>query len=126
MIQALDHINITTTNDKLEETRRFFIEILGLTEGYRPPFGIPGHWLYVGRRDVVHLIGLDKPVDTPKGALDHFAFQIADYDTMKARLDARGIRYSELAAPDGSRKQFFLRDPNGVSIELSYHAREMA
>ncbi len=38
-ISSLDHINIRTA--ELEQTRAFFREVLGLTEGWRPPFPIP-------------------------------------------------------------------------------------
>ena len=34
-VLTLDHVNIAT--DKLAETRAFFIDVLGLTEGPRPP-----------------------------------------------------------------------------------------
>lgn len=121
MIAGIDHINIAT--DKLEETRRFFVEILGLEAGFRPDFKFPGYWLYAGARDIVHLVGLKAPPEpNRRAALDHFAFQIADYEAMRERLEERGVPYRELTALDGSRTQIVLRDPNGVTIELRFRA----
>ena len=40
MISGLDHINIETNN--LEETVRFYEEVLGFENGVRPPFDFPG------------------------------------------------------------------------------------
>src|SRR5689334_18058758 len=56
-VVALDHAAIKT--DRLEETRRFFEEVLGLRVGPRPDFDFPGYWLYAGDRDVVHLVETD-------------------------------------------------------------------
>ena len=38
---------------KLDETRAFFEEVLGLKIGPRPEFDMPVCWLYAGGRDVV-------------------------------------------------------------------------
>ena len=41
---GLDHINIATP--RLAESRDFYVEVLGLQEGPRPPFEFDGYWLY--------------------------------------------------------------------------------
>ena len=53
MIRVIDHVNIATEN--LEKTRDFFVDALGLEDGPRPDFGVPGHWLYADGRAIVHL-----------------------------------------------------------------------
>jgi catechol 2,3-dioxygenase-like lactoylglutathione lyase family enzyme len=120
-IRTIDHINIATP--KLQQTRDFFVEVLGLEEGDRPPFDFAGHWLYAGGRAVVHLqeapAGLG-PSD--ESALNHFAFEIADYEAMIARLDAAGAVYRAKAVPGRPTRQIFLSDPNGVRIELNHRA----
>ena len=116
-IQGIDHINIGT--DRLAETIVFF-EGLGLSVGARPPFNFPGAWLYSGERAVVHLVELAEAKSASEtAALDHFAFAIQDYDGMKQKLDASGINYSARAVPGAPVRQIFLRDPNGVTIELN-------
>ena len=116
-INGLDHINIGT--DKLAETITFF-EGLGLTVGARPPFDFPGAWLYSGGAAIVHLVELaEAKTASDTAALDHFAFAIQDYDGMKRQLDEAGVKYRALAVPGARVRQIFLRDPNGVTIELN-------
>jgi len=118
-IRGIDHINIGT--DRLEETCAFFRDALGLTPGFRPPFDVGGAWLYCGDAAVVHLVDLPqskRPCD--EAALDHFAFAIDDWDGARARLDAAGIKYRAMDVPGAPIRQIFLRDPNGVNIELNY------
>ena len=43
-VGMLDHYNVSTR--KLGDTIRFYEEVLGLTNGPRPPFNFPGAWLY--------------------------------------------------------------------------------
>ena len=117
-IALLDHVNIAT--DKLEATKDFFVTVLGLTIGDRPDFKFPGYWLYAGGQDIVHLVGVDaNAAEEPVSPLDHFAFRTDDLDSMADRLESHGIKYIRAEAPDGSRRQLFLRDPNNVTIEIS-------
>src|SRR6185369_16392021 len=96
-IQGLDHVNISTT--KLAETKAFFIDVLGLEEGWRPSLPFDGAWLYAGGRDVVHLAEVKEAPQPSRGAsLDHFAFSIEDYDEAVRRLEAAGIAYKPLDA----------------------------
>ena len=117
-ILDLDHINIRTTD--LPKTQAFFTEVLGLTVGWRPDFDFPGTWLYAGKKDVVHLVGVKREHSPSQGSsLDHFAFTIDDFEDARRRLDAAGIEYRETAAPNGGIRQFFLTEGNGVTIELN-------
>ena len=63
LINSLDHCAIRTT--KLQETRDFFVDILGLEDGERPDFPFPGAWLYTDSAAVIHSIGVDP--DDPSG-----------------------------------------------------------
>ncbi len=118
-IRGIDHINIGT--HRLEETRAFFVDVLGLTVGWRPDFGFPGAWLYAGDRAVVHLVELaEAKGPSSQAALDHFAFSIDDYDDVVRRLEAAGLRYQSMDVPGAPVRQIFIRDLNGVNIELNY------
>jgi catechol 2,3-dioxygenase-like lactoylglutathione lyase family enzyme len=122
MIRGLDHVNISTAD--LAATRAFFIDVLDLAEGWRPPLPFDGAWLYAGGRDVVHLAEVkDAPRPSRGSALDHFAFAIDDYDEAVRRLDAAGIAYRPLEAPGGGIRQLFLADLNGVTIELNWRPK---
>ena len=52
-VGVLDHYNVSTR--KLEETVRFYENVLGFTNGPRPPFDFPGAWLYSSGHPVLHL-----------------------------------------------------------------------
>jgi catechol 2,3-dioxygenase-like lactoylglutathione lyase family enzyme len=114
-IVGLDHINIATA--KLEETRAFYCDVLGLIEGYRPNFSVAGHWLYVGGSPIVHLQRADEG-EQAVGALRHFALRVSDLDDCKRRLDERDIAYRITRTPDGAFDQAFLCDPSGAQVEL--------
>jgi catechol 2,3-dioxygenase-like lactoylglutathione lyase family enzyme len=122
-IRGVDHINIGT--HRLDETVAFFRDGLGLTVGWRPNFPIGGAWLYADDTAIVHLVDLaEGKLPSDQAALDHFALRIDDWDGAIARLDAAGVKYRAVAIADTPIRQVFLRDPNGVNIELNY--REVA
>ncbi|MBX3483497.1 VOC family protein [Phenylobacterium sp.] len=119
LINGLDHVNIRTAD--LAGTKAFLIDVLGLAEGWRPPFPFPGAWLYAGDKDVVHLVEVEAPAAASAGSsLDHFAFDIADYDDALARVEKTGFRFRATTTPGTTVKQIFVRDPNGVTIELNW------
>ena len=115
----LDHINVRT--DDLESVRCAFTDILGLTEGARPPFPNAGHWLYGEGRPIVHLSGTDaSPPGQSTGALDHIAFQDDDFDGLMARLDGAGIDYEKRTVPGSGVRQVFFRIAHGIRIEVGF------
>ncbi|MBW8815915.1 MAG: VOC family protein [Caulobacterales bacterium] len=119
LVNGLDHVNIRTAD--LAATKALFVGVLGLAEGWRPPFPFPGAWLYAGDKDVVHLVEVERPAADSAGAsLDHFAFDIADYDEALRRVETTGLSFRATATPGTSVKQIFVRDPNGVTIELNW------
>ncbi len=140
-ITKLAHYAIRTAD--LEASRRFYCDILGFREGFRPTFKFPGHWLYIGDDEkdfgVVHLIGIDR--DAPEGlveylgdkdeeslsgsgAVDHIAFLASDLKTMRVTFDREGIAYRERTVPNLGLHQVFLEDPSGMTVELNFPADE--
>lgn len=118
-IATLDHINIAAPWPTLERCRRFYVDVLGLDDGFRPPFRSRGFWLYVGERPLVHLVEGDREVG-PTGAFNHFAFACSDLEATLARLRAHGVAFEETIVPATGATQLFLRDPAGVEIELNF------
>jgi catechol 2,3-dioxygenase-like lactoylglutathione lyase family enzyme len=111
---TLDHINIVTTD--LPGVRDFLVDLLGLEDGFRPPFDFPGHWLYLGGQPVIHLADRGHAA-RDRGWVDHIAFAGFDFEAEKARLDAGGHRYVAGGIPGGPR-QLFVSGPDGLKIEL--------
>ena len=121
-IDGLDHVNVSAAD--LDASRRFYIDVLGLSEGDRPAFDAPGAWLYAGGAPIVHLVGGRGGGGTSTGAFDHFAFRAADLAGVVGRLKAAGIAYELFTVPGLGSTQLFLRDPDGVRIELNFAAGE--
>ena len=55
-ITSLNHINIRT--DLMEETKDFYVDIVGLSVGFRPDFDDHGYWLYA---DDTATVGFAEP-----------------------------------------------------------------
>lgn len=121
-ITTLDHYTINTLD--LEATIRFYVEVLGFENGERPPFSFPGAWLYCQGRPVVHLVGGKAPEEAGTGTIDHVAFRAGGLGDFIRRFEDRGIPYSERDVPGAGIHQVFLRDPNGVSIEINFPGDE--
>ena len=132
-LHALDHCAIRTR--RLEETRRFYVEALGLEVGPRPPMALPGYWLYAAGRPIVHLMEIGAHYESdvfgqpmhdlrgPEGpGVDHLAFRVSGLCVLRERLAALGIAYRELAMPAADLHQVFVVDPNGVIAELNFQA----
>jgi catechol 2,3-dioxygenase-like lactoylglutathione lyase family enzyme len=118
-IRVVDHLNIVT--EKLEETRDFYVRVLKLKEGWRPPFESEGYWLYAGKHPVVHIQQATHPVGpTSACALNHAAFTVEDLDGLVASLRSNGVEVHETVVPGADIRQAFFEDPNGVRLELSF------
>ncbi len=123
-IAGMNHFTILTAD--LEATKRFYLGVLGLTEGYRPPLGFPGAWLYCGEQAVLHVIaGRPLPSD-PRGVIDHMAFTGKDLAATVKTLKQNGIEYELRKQPDSGTWQLFCFDPNGARVELDFEADEVA
>lgn len=115
---GIDHVNIATSD--LAATVAFYVEVLGLLDGYRPPFAVAGHWLYVGDRPLVHIQRVAEPVRPSIGsALNHVALRVADLGAAIDGLKAHGVSHRISCSADGAPHQVFLQDPNGTYLELS-------
>jgi catechol 2,3-dioxygenase-like lactoylglutathione lyase family enzyme len=120
-VGVLDHFNIRTRN--LGATVRFYEDVLGLEKGPRPNFAFPGAWMYSEGRAVVHLVDISPTDEMQKpdsGVVHHVAFVSRDFKGMKQRLQGKGIEFESREVPGGDLWQIFVRDPNGVMIELNY------
>ena len=123
-IDNLNHINIRTM--KMEETKDWYCDVLGLKAGFRPPFDEHGYWLYAGSTSIVHLSYSEenKPPRTVPDAmgdgLDHTGLFATGYHDMVRHLDSLSIEFENRLAGGDKIAQIFLYDPNGVLIELGY------
>ena len=118
---GLHHVNIETC--KLEETRQFYEDVVGLRVGPRPRLSAPGYWMYHGINPVLHLIELPENDGVPAGRLnriDHWASLAEGYDETLEFVKSRGYLYREADIGDDHLKRLFVKDPNGATIELAF------
>ncbi|HWA12033.1 MAG TPA: VOC family protein [Burkholderiales bacterium] len=122
MIDGMNHFTVLTAD--LDATRRFYIDILGLKEGPRPPLGFPGAWLYAGGQPVLHVIAGRPLPSPPAGVLDHMAFSASNLAGTVTALKSRGIQYDLRKQPDSGVWQLFCFDPSGARVELDFAPEE--
>ena len=118
----LDHVLVIAANPPT--TLRFLTEVVGLVDGARPAFGLPGWWLYARDQAVVHVVqgaptcGAGDSSD----AIHHVAFRLQDRNATRERLRQGGWRYSEAVVPQTGELQIFVSIPGGLLIELVFDA----
>jgi len=117
----LDHATIVTAD--LEGARRFFVDVVGLTVGRRPPFGVAGYWLYTNDRPVIHLIDATLPGHAGRAVprIDHIAFRIetdAQWRSLRERVQSAGVPYQLADVPLSGETQLFVALDAGVVIEF--------
>lgn len=128
-VNALDHVNIQTLD--LAATVKFYADVLDL-EARDPPSPMDPQrvqWMYDAEgRAIIHITtpgaimgetgktGLTR--DT--GPVHHVALNCSGHDAMVEKVKAIGLehRLNHVAAID--LRQIFVRDPNGVLLELNY------
>lgn len=120
-IHNLHHINIETC--MLEETRRFLEEVLGMTAGPRPSIPANGYWMYLNDHAIVHLIEIPENGGLPAervNRIDHFAVAAKGKEEIRAILERRGDPYREGNVLEDHTLRFFVKDPNGITIEIAF------
>ena len=120
-VDALQHINIRARD--VDRTRDFYVRVLGLRVGDRPPFASTGYWLYLGADPVIHLVqktSHEAPAAADTGAIDHIAFRGVDLEATRQALARDRIAFQEAVVARDNSIQLLLHDPDGVRIELNF------
>lgn len=126
-IVGLNHYNIIASAERIEAVRSFYVDVIGLTEGFRPNFDFAGHWLYAGEAPVLHLMVDNDYQDTEQphpntGHLDHIAFSASELESMEAKLNDLGVVFKKKEVPGFNITQLFIHDPIGLGVELNFMA----
>jgi catechol 2,3-dioxygenase-like lactoylglutathione lyase family enzyme len=132
-LQLLNHYTIEPSD--MEATKDFYVDVLGLSVGDRPPLGFPGYWLYSGGHPTVHLLGPREARDgmtvrppsqkfEDTGRLDHIAFTATGLAEIRGRLKKHKVKYREQVLPRINATQLFVFDPDGVGVELNFPPSE--
>ena len=123
MISAINHYNLRSDQEMMERLKIFYIDIVGLQLGFRPPFESTGYWLYAEKKDVLHLSSSKESIKNLiniNTTFDHMAFT-ADYrDKFIEILNKNLIPFKERHVPEINTEQLFFKDPAGNGIELIF------
>lgn len=119
----IQHVAIRT--DDLDATNDFYTGVLGMTMADRPNFNFPGSWLQMGET-MIHVLAGDAGLDDDGGftpgsnAVDHLALGAVGFDDFKKNIVDRGMPWRENDIPEFGLWQLFVKDPNGITIELNF------
>ncbi|MCZ6605525.1 MAG: VOC family protein [Alphaproteobacteria bacterium] len=122
-VQDIIHVAIKTMD--LDATNKFYTEVLGMEIGPRPPMDIPGSWLNFDGTQI-HVLAGEKAFADEKdtrfgtGTVDHIAVQATSYDEMKESALRYGCDIRENDIETAGLWQLFVKDPNGVVVEMNF------
>ena len=123
MIAGINHYNLRADEKTIEVLKEFYIEIVGLKLGHRPPFKNGGYWLYANQKDVLHLSfsknGIINELNV-NSTFDHMAFTCQDENIYIDLLTKKNIKFSIREVPEIGTRQIFFKDPAGNGIELIF------
>ena len=130
MTVRVNHLSLLVRDAKV--SARFYTTILGAIPLNRPAFPGPGYWLWLGNIQL-HLIQAQKEADVAAesmhaeglrvGAANHFALEVADFDSVERFLKEHGVHYQRTFVPAGldglsAVRQLFFPDPDGHFVEV--------
>ena len=121
-IKLLEHVNLQTTEiDKLEE---WYIRILGMEKGYRPPFDIKGSWLYAAGVPMIHLVDAMDTSMEKAPRIEHFCMRAGGLKEFLSRLKKNGIPYKTLRVPELRILQVYISDPDDNQMHIDFPPEE--
>ena len=123
MICGINHYNLRAAPEIIENLKKFYIEIVGLKLGHRPPFNNGGYWLYANDKDVLHLSFSKNDITNElhvSSTFDHMAFTAENEIDHINMLKENNIDYIIREVPEIGTRQIFFKDPAGNGIELIF------
>ena len=125
---GLSHYNLRAERALMDELCAFYVDVVGLRVGPRPPFDSFGYWLYAGDRAVLHL-SLAAPSEARRidaqTTFDHTAYDCTGRAEFEATLGRRDIAFRSAGVPGTTQVQLFFRDPAGNGIELNFASADV-
>jgi len=123
MIKGINHYNLRAAPEVIEVLKDFYINVVGLRLGERPPFKNKGYWLYANHKDVLHLSFSKNDITNElhvSSTFDHMAFTAEnEMDYIKV-LKENNIDFITREVPEIGTRQIFFKDPAGNGIELIF------
>lgn len=120
--KQLSHVSVTVSD--LEKAKRFYGEVIGLTQILRPDFGFPGVWYSLGNGLQLHVIVNER---VPAGPVEphrfdvkdrHFALWVENADETRERLVKIGQPFYDFTSTPTGLRQLFVHDPDANMVEF--------
>jgi catechol-2,3-dioxygenase len=125
-VNYLDHFNIRALKEQLCKVKKFYIDILGFKEGFRPKLSGAGQWLYAGSNAIVHLSeDENRTAMKEQDFLDHIAMRCVGVNEFAKKLNEFSIKYRLAVIPEIDLTQLFFKDPAGITIELNFKGERL-
>lgn len=118
----------------LEASKDWYCKALGFEIMLRPPFPFPGYWLgvngkvqvHMGQHGIAHsdLYYIGTPAHAAvnnSGVVDHIAFLAQEPTEFRQRLNDLKLSYRSRKLPAFGLFQMFIKDPDGLTIELNFY-----
>lgn len=122
-VLGLNHFNITASPALIEQVKRFYIDVIGLTIGPRAHLDHQGYWLYAGEVPILHLSACRSvsPVTIiQKGYFNHISLSCVGLTQAISKMLATATPYRIIELSDIHQTQLFLTDPAGIGVELTF------
>lgn len=117
---AIHHVAVTVTD--LERARRFYRDVIGLTEIPNPDLNFPVAWFAAGSAQVHLIVNASSRTLRDTTEIDshdgHLALSIGSYDAMLAHLQQLDVPHRARPVSGVPWKRIFVTDPDGNVIEL--------
>ncbi len=113
MLNGIHHVSINVKD--VDESIKFYVDLLGMEQIPRPDLGFPGAWLKSAGQEV-HLLGIHS---TPPPKEQHFAFAVEDLPGVINTVEEAGFKCSTASEIDGECLQSFTHDPSGNMVEFN-------
>ena len=122
----LDHFNIRAPKEQLSQIKKFYIDVMGFKEGFRPKLSGAGQWLYAGSNAIIHLSeDENRTARKEQNYLDHIAMRCVGVNEFAKKLNEFSIKYRLATIPEIDLTQLFLKDPAGITIELNFAGEQL-
>jgi catechol 2,3-dioxygenase-like lactoylglutathione lyase family enzyme len=116
-VRRVQHVSITRPHGSDEEARKFYGEVLGLTEITVPETlsDLDLIWYQVGP-DELHLVGEEDPNNG--NSARHFSIEVDDLEALRRGFASAGVAI-QVVTPIPGRPRLFVTDPFGNGIEFT-------
>ena len=117
-LNAIDHIQVTSSPEAEDAMLFFYSKVLGLTEIPKPETikANGGAWYVLGNIQI-HISREKKPDNALSRR--HICYLVSDLQAFQKHLQAHGVEIIPDQQPIPGHARFFLRDPAGNRIEIA-------